>query len=124
MDGRRHAGARAGLLSQSVRCLRRKDKRAKVLFWDGTGLCLYAKRLEKGRFTVAKAPASGLPQGVRQEPGPAFPVPLAKAPGPRAYGPTSLPQGFRPAPAYPRSGPAAKDGAARGTGPPFPPRQR
>jgi transposase len=26
-------------------------KRAKVLLWDGTGLCIYAKRLERGRFT-------------------------------------------------------------------------
>ena len=24
--------------------------RAKVLLWDGTGLCIYAKRLEEGRF--------------------------------------------------------------------------
>lgn len=28
----------------------RNRKRAKVLFWDGTGLCIYAKRLERGRF--------------------------------------------------------------------------
>ena len=26
--------------------------RAKVLMWDGTGLCLYAKRLERGRFAA------------------------------------------------------------------------
>ena len=25
-------------------------RRAKVLLWDGTGLCLYSKRLERGRF--------------------------------------------------------------------------
>ena len=28
----------------------RNRKRAKVLMWDGTGLCLYAKRMEKGLF--------------------------------------------------------------------------
>lgn len=28
----------------------RNRKRAKVLLWDGTGLCIFMKRLEKGHF--------------------------------------------------------------------------
>ena len=30
----------------------RDRRRAKVLHWDGTGLCLFCKRLEIGRFTA------------------------------------------------------------------------
>ena len=30
----------------------RNRKRAKVLFFDGTGLCIYMKRLEQGRFAA------------------------------------------------------------------------
>ena len=31
--------------------------RAKVLLWDGTGLCVYHKRLEQGRFAALWTPA-------------------------------------------------------------------
>ena len=35
----------------------RDRRRAKVLLWDGTGLCIYAKRLEEGRFAdLARSP--------------------------------------------------------------------
>lgn len=30
----------------------RHRTRAKVLLWDGTGMCVYAKRLERGRFAA------------------------------------------------------------------------
>ena len=41
------------LLSGSLFLLTSKDrKRAKVLYFDGTGMCLFAKRLEKGRFSA------------------------------------------------------------------------
>lgn len=33
----------------------RRGDRIKVLWWDGDGLCLYAKRLEKGHFVWPKA---------------------------------------------------------------------
>ena len=40
----------------------RDRRRAKVLLWDGTGLCIYAKRLEQGRFACLwRAPATAAP---------------------------------------------------------------
>lgn len=33
--------------------------RAKVLHWDGTGACLYSKRLEQGRFACLWRPGAG-----------------------------------------------------------------
>lgn len=32
--------------------MNRRLNRAKVLVWDGTGLCVYQKRLEQGRFAA------------------------------------------------------------------------
>jgi transposase len=40
-----------------------RGKRAdliKVLFWDGTGLCLFTKRLEYGRFAWPATSGQGL----------------------------------------------------------------
>jgi transposase len=35
----------------------RDRTRAKVLLWDGSGLCIYTKRLERGRFATLWGPS-------------------------------------------------------------------
>ena len=37
----------------------RSRRSAKVLYWDGTGLCIYAKRLSKGLFAALWSEAGG-----------------------------------------------------------------
>jgi transposase len=40
------------LSGDCFRFTNRARTRAKVLVWDGTGLCVYHKRLEQGRFAA------------------------------------------------------------------------
>ena len=50
-EGHRRAGhAGAGLLRQDPFSGRSKANLLKIVFWDGTGLCLFTKRLEQGVF--------------------------------------------------------------------------
>ena len=39
----------------------RDRRRAKVLYWDGTGLCVFSKRLEQGRFASLWTEPPGAP---------------------------------------------------------------
>ena len=45
-----HGPARDPLSGDCYVFVNATRRRAKVLLWDGTGLCIYAKRLERGRF--------------------------------------------------------------------------
>lgn len=36
----------------------KKRHAIKILFWDGTGMCLFYKRLDKGRFRLLDAPSA------------------------------------------------------------------
>jgi transposase len=38
----------------------RAGDRVKLLWWDGSGLCLFAKRLERGRFVWPQAASGGV----------------------------------------------------------------
>src|ERR671921_1390215 len=44
----------------------RRGDLIKLLWWDGDGLCLFAKRLERGRFMFQSTPPTLLPKGCRE----------------------------------------------------------
>lgn len=37
----------------------RRRQAVKILFWDGTGMCLFYKRLDAGRFRLLDTPSTG-----------------------------------------------------------------
>ena len=53
--------SRAPLSGDLYLFVSRNRVRAKVLHWDGTGLCVYAKRLEKGKFACLWSGGDGEP---------------------------------------------------------------
>jgi transposase len=57
VDFRKGAEGLSALVRETMTAIHSQAKRAdpiKLIFWDGTGLCLFAKRLEDGIFRRAK----------------------------------------------------------------------
>ena len=48
----RHSMGRDPVAGDMYAFISRNRKRAKVLYWDGTGLCILSKRLERGHFSA------------------------------------------------------------------------
>ena len=52
--GARDDGRRSVLAARSTSSAPSAADRIKLIFWDGTGVCLFAKRLEEGEFRWPK----------------------------------------------------------------------